>query len=117
MPARLPRVMFGYVLACVLLLGLIWTTPSVAAGPFGLLDKLRHPPAPDYQGNPHTISLGTPGPHRYPEYNTGNYPWYGYGFGVPTYQWGHFGVRYRSATVNHKGYYGTYTQWGYRRGY
>jgi len=58
-----------------------------------------------------------PGPYRYPQYKGGNYPWYGYGFGVPTYQWGYFGAEYRPASISHHGYYGDFTQWGYRRGY
>jgi len=58
-----------------------------------------------------------PGPHRYPEYNAAAAPWYGYGFGVPTYNWGYFGATYRPAAVCHHGYYGDFTQWGYRRGY
>jgi len=58
-----------------------------------------------------------PGPHRYPEYNAAAAPWYGYGFGVPTYNWGYFGATYRPAAVSHHGYYGDFTQWGYRRGY
>jgi hypothetical protein len=111
------RCLLGIVLAGLLAWGLCGPTEAPAAGPFELLRGLRQPAAPDYEGNPKTISVGTPGPHRYPEYNTGNYPWYGYGFGVPTYQWGSFGVGYRSSVVSHHGYYGTYTQWGYRRGY
>jgi len=58
-----------------------------------------------------------PGPHRYPEYNAATGPWYGYGFGVPTYNWGYFGAQYRPAVVCHHGYYGDFTQWGYRQGY
>ena len=71
-----------------------------------------HPSGPPQQ---HVAS--PPGPHRYPEYNAAAAPWYGYGFGVPTYNWGHFGATYRPAAVSHHGYYGDFTQWGYRRGY
>jgi len=87
----------------------------------------RCPPA--WQGNPRAISppgqsavspqgqsAGIPGPHRYPEYNQSS-PWYGYGFGVPTYSWGYFGATYRPAVITHRGYYGDFYQWGYRRGY
>ena len=62
-------------------------------------------------------AFSTPGPYRYSEYPGGSYPWYGYGFGVPTYNWGYFGAHYRPMSVCHKGYYGDFTQWGYRRGY
>ncbi len=62
-------------------------------------------------------SVGPPGPQRYPVYASGNYPWYGYGFGVPTYNWGYFGVHYRPSNYVHTGYYEDYYQWGYRRGY
>ena len=44
-------------------------------------------------------------------------PWYGYGFGVPTYSWGWFGVKYRPAVTCHRGYYDDFYQWGYRQGY
>lgn len=92
--------------------------PATAqAEPFVLLKKLHGKHTAQNPSDPSIISLGTPGPHRYPEYNTGCYPWYGYGFGVPTYNWGYFGVNYRAFSVSHKGYYGDYKQWGYRRGY
>ena len=70
------------------------------------------PPAYSAQGQ----SAGIPAPHRYPEYNQCS-PWYGYGLGVPTYSWGYFGATYRPAVNCHRGYYGDFTQWGYRRGY
>ncbi len=44
--------------------------------------------------------------------------WTGYGFGgVPTYQWGYFGARYRPVKIYHQGYYGHQMSFGYRRGY
>jgi hypothetical protein len=47
-----------------------------------------------------------------------NQGWTGYGFGgVPTYQWGYFGARYRPMKVYHRGYYGHRMSYGYRRGY
>jgi hypothetical protein len=63
------------------------------------------------------ISTGPPGPHRYGEYAAGGDPWHGYGFGVPTYNWGYFGAHYRPMSICHTGYYGQFVQWGYRRGY
>lgn len=74
-------------------------------------------PPPGYTANPMQVVASTPGPYRYPAYQTGPYPWYGYGFGVPTYNWGYFGARYRPHCVGHSGYYGDFTQWSYRRGY
>jgi len=62
------------------------------------------------------VSVGTPSPERY----TGGRPcrqWYGYGWGVPTYNWGYFGARYQPVCICHKGYYGDFVQWSYRRGY
>jgi len=73
------------------------------------------PPAPVIV--PKRYVAAPPGPHRYLEYNTGCYPWYGYGLGVPTYNWGYFGAHYRPAPICHQGYYGDFYQWGYRRGY
>ena len=61
---------------------------------------------------PHVVS-SPPGPHR----NPGCSPWQGYGFGVPTYNWGYFGAQYRPICISHTGYCGDYSQWGYRRGY
>ncbi len=111
------RVVSLLVAAAVILLGLMDATVAEARGPFGLLHKAHSGQTVQQQDGPHGVSTGPPGPHRYPEYNTGNHPWYGYGFGVPTYNWGHFGARYRPTAVSHKGYYGHYTQWGYRKGY
>jgi len=103
------------VLVGALLLGLSSPSTAVAGNPWGRAPKHRRPP--DYEGNPKRFVAAPPGPHRYSEYNTGCYPWYGYGFGVPTYSWGYFGATYRPAAVCHTGYYGTFTQWGYRNGY
>ena len=111
----------SYRLACVLLVagligpGLFRPTPTQAGGPLRLFSKAHT--TQHHQGSPYIVSYGTPAPHRYPEYNTANSPWYGYGFGVPTYNWGYFGAHYRPTVVSHKGYYGHYTQWGYRIGY
>ena len=58
-----------------------------------------------------------PGPYRHRAYASGNYPWYGYGFGVPTYNWGISAHSYHPASIWHHGYYDDFTQWGYRRGY
>jgi len=71
----------------------------------------------NYSTSPHSTVAGPPGPHRYEGNDAARAPWYGYGFGVPTYQWGYFGVRYRGATLGHQGYYKDYTQWSYRQGY
>ena len=100
-----------------LLLVLLLTPDSSPGGE--LLGRLfgHHGYEPYYLGNPKPgMAAAPPGPHRYPEYNVCG-PWYGYGFGVPTYNWGYFGARYRPACICHKGYYGTLSQWGYRRGY
>ena len=77
---------------------------------------LNKPKPPYNQVPPTGVSIGPPNPCRY----TGGQPckeWYGYGFGVPTYNWGYFGARYQSVSVCHKGYYGDHCQWGYRQGY
>ena len=55
-------------------------------------------------------------PHGFSVYNVSG-PYYGSGFGVPTFNWGYFGARYRMGVECHQGYYGTFTQWGFRRGY
>jgi hypothetical protein len=109
---------------CILLvagligLGSIHPQAALAGGPLRLFSKVPAAKAAEqHQPGPYGVSYGTPGPYRYPEYNSGNYPWYGYGFGVPTYNWGYFGAKYRPAVVSHKGYYDRYTQWGYRTGY
>lgn len=81
-----------------------------------VLGPRRYSPAPTALPSPEGQSAGIPGPHRYPEYNQAS-PWYGYGFGVPTYSWGWFGATYRPASICHTGYYGDFSQWGYRRGY
>ena len=94
--------------------------PDTAAGArryrllAGLFDGV---PGPGRVETTEGISFGPPGPHRYSPYESGNPPWYGYGLGVPTYNWGYFGVPYRPFSVSHKGYYGEFQQWSYRRGY
>jgi len=103
-------------LVLVLALGLL-PAATVSAGQWlGVAGRAPQGRPPHYAGNPMGSSAGPPAPHRYPEYNI-YYPWYGYGFGVPTYNWGHFGARWRPASIRHTGYYGDYMQWGYRRGY
>ena len=107
-----------YVLAGALLLGAVPATPADAGG---WLAKCRILPArqqpPYWAGNPKQTVAAPPGPYRYPEYDAARGPWYGYGFGVPTYNWGYFGARYRPASISHRGYYGDFTQWSYRKGY
>ncbi len=67
---------------------------------------------------PYGVSVGTPGPQRYPQYADGNYPWYGYGLGVPTYNWGYFGANgHGTLLTGFRGYHGNFWQWGYQRGY
>lgn len=64
------------------------------------------------------VSVGPPGPQRYAQYANGNYPWYGYGLGVPTYNWGYFGANGHGTLLTaYRGYHGDYWQWSYQRGY
>ncbi|OHB67869.1 MAG: hypothetical protein A2V70_03280 [Planctomycetes bacterium RBG_13_63_9] len=98
-----------------LLAGVLLPAPAPAGDLLGWLKGSDCKP-PYYQGNPKQVVAAPPGPHRYAEYNA-YCPWYGYGFGVPTYNWGYFGAQYRPACVCHKGYYGDLSQWSYRRGY
>ena len=37
--------------------------------------------------------------------------------GVPTFNWGYFGVKSRVYSVSHGAYYDDYREWGIRRGY
>lgn len=105
------------ILTALLLTVAILPTPAEAGELIDRLKTLCHHPPPGYVPAPMQMAAGTPGPHRYPEYNTGSYPWYGYGFGVPSYRWGYFGAKYRPIAITHKGYHGNYSQWGYRHGY
>jgi len=106
-------------LAGLLLFGLLVPSSATAEWyPGKHLHRLHdHLAGPSQLIEPRQNVAAPPGPHRYPEYNAAAAPWYGYGFGVPTYNWGHFGATYRPAAVGHHGYYGDFTQWGYRRGY
>jgi hypothetical protein len=110
----------GIALSLAIVLGLAWLDAAPASAADGrrpLLAALFGRPAEVRVETPEGISVGPPGPQRYPEYGGGNYPWYGYGFGVPTYSWGYFGAHYRPMSVSHTGYYNQFVQWGYRRGY
>lgn len=40
-----------------------------------------------------------------------------YGFYGPSYRWGWFGVNYRPYKIYHRGFYGHFHEYGYRRGY
>jgi hypothetical protein len=43
--------------------------------------------------------------------------WWGEAMGVPTFNWGYFGIPGRKCSVNHEAYYSDYREWGVRRGY
>lgn len=43
--------------------------------------------------------------------------WYGQSMGVPTYNWGYFGVKARPYTVYQGSYYNDHVGWSFRRGY
>jgi hypothetical protein len=108
-------------LAATLLLATIAcseASPVVAIDLFGWRKKPQETAAQPAPCNPSpTVVAAPPGPYRFPAYANGNYPWYGYGFGVPTYGWGYFGSTYRPAVLCHHGYYDDFTQFGYREGY
>ena len=103
----------------LLIVALALSQPAPVAGLEWLgLKKHAAPAAPPAPYNPPPVVVAPPpGPYRHPAYASGNCPWYGYGFGVPTYSWGYFGATYRPASIWHHGYYDDFTQWGYRRGY
>ncbi len=101
-------------------------SPVPTQPPLGTAPRIVSPPGPVY-------SLGVPSVER-PAINTAPHKhlglhgavteqttpagWTGYGFGgVPTYQWGYFGARYRPIKIYHQGYYGHQISYGYRRGY
>lgn len=49
--------------------------------------------------------------------DSGHAAWYGESMGVPTFNWGYFGVKSRVYSVGHGAYYDDYREWGIRRGY
>ncbi|NUQ63526.1 MAG: hypothetical protein HUU20_13695 [Pirellulales bacterium] len=112
----MPRFASSIVRVTVLLLVAVAATATLAGGNASLRFQSEMAWSAANSATPQ-ISLGPPGPHRYPAYRGGNYPWYGYGFGVPTYNWGYFGTHYWPSCHAHRGYYGDYIQWSYRRGY
>ena len=72
----------------------------------------RHPAYQPNNPNYHVQTLGAPQPA-----SSGQYPWYGSGWGVPTYNWGHFGAPAYPTIKWHKGYYRDFLQWGQWRRY
>ncbi|MCX7426256.1 MAG: hypothetical protein NTW96_11630 [Planctomycetia bacterium] len=102
--------------ASMLLLGSVFPGPVSAGELSRILGARTHQPMPDSVATPQGSSAGIPTPYRYPGAPQ-SAPWYGYGFGVPTYSWGWFGVKYRPAVICHRGYYDDFYQWGYRQGY
>lgn len=53
---------------------------------------------------------------RHPGY-PGQYPWYGTVWGVPTYNWGHFGAKPGGSHHCFETYYGDRLHWCQRRNY
>jgi hypothetical protein len=110
-------------LAIVALLAAITLSQPATAAAGDWFGWLWGRPKPAAQPAPYTpqpiVVAAPPGPYRHPAYANANglYPWYGYGFGVPTYQWGYCGSTFRPIQICHYGYYNTFTQWGYERGY
>ena len=104
------------VVICALAVGGVFAKTASGIELARVLPPKKLCPARTYVAVPQGHSAGIPAPSRYPEYRQCS-PWYGYGFGVPTYSWGWFGAKYRPAVMCHYGYYGDFTQWGYRRGY
>lgn len=89
------------VVAAVILLGL--SRPSAALA--------RHPPMLLRRPEP------APAPRLQPDYATHQHLWHAYGLEAPTFRWGHFGAHSRPTFSVHRGYYGNYKQWTFRRGY
>ena len=83
------------------LIAMTLSQPAAAIEGNGL-DGRRRPPAAAPNAAVHAppiVVASPPGPYRAPAYD-GCCPWYGYGFGVPTYQWGYCGSTYRPVSDN-----------------
>jgi len=64
------------------------------------------------------LSWGPPAPNRYAQHQAGYYPWYGYGFAVPTFNWGYFGAHgHGTLLTGFRGYHEDFWQFSYQRGY
>ena len=104
------------VLAGVLTLEILCSSAAVSGELLRMLRACHCEQGTTFLANPAGFVAVPPVPSRFG--GCGSAPaWSGYGFGIPTYNWGYFGARYRPACVSHTGYYGDYVQWGYRRGY
>jgi hypothetical protein len=106
-------------LSCIVT-GLLWASllpvPTKAGELLALLKKPYTGPAPVYARQPSRFVAVPPGHERYYAYNEPDYPWYTNGFGVPTYNWGYFGARYRPTIVGQDPYYPEYRGFSYRPG-
>jgi len=90
----------------------------LAAGPGTAGELPRHGRShgrAKWLGNPaNFVPRPTPS-HGFAVYNVPG-PYYGKGFGVPTFNWGYFGARSRTSFDSHLNYYGTATDWTFSRG-
>jgi hypothetical protein len=103
-----------------LVTGLLFVALSPASAPAGdFLELLKRPytgPAPVYARQPGRAVAVPPGHERYYAYNVPDYPWYSNGLGVPTYNWGYFGARYRPGVSGEHPYFENYKGLSYRTG-
>jgi hypothetical protein len=105
-----------FVATGVLTWATLLSTPAMAAELLGLWKKPYTGPAPVYARQPSRAVAVPPGHQRYYAYNEPDYPWYNNGLGVPTYNWGFFGARYRPAIVGDHPYYNMYSGFSFRPG-
>ncbi len=86
-----------------------------APRPIHRLGGRLRPPGPVVERHVPTV-LGTSG-HAGGYAGADHSAWYGEAMGVPTFNWGYFGVNPRPYRVTHGSYYGEHYDWGVRRGF
>ena len=101
--------------SCLLLILWLMAIRAEAGERLPFPEKSHRRAPSNWVDNPEHFVVPAARPHGLTVYHVAG-PYYGRGFGVPSFNWGHFGARHGSRFGSHVNYYGTFTQWSFSRG-